>query len=404
MEDNSSWAYSSECACPGVSLQSGSGKILGNTDFHSGVSNRGYKQRIALLQSATTSYARTTTTREPIAVNGLGYIEDVSTPRRWYPFTVKGSINNMLPDSSSIPYSSLVNKAQSTSLGKFYNNANGSVAGLVFAGELGETVKMLTHPGRSMVELTTKFYKSLRSARRTARPSTRDFGRALNDLYLEWTFGISPLIGDIRDTAKVLHKLSSETRVEHDRGRSTEEEVSLSPVFTNGAGAGNFTFNYQYQTVAKVKVDIGGGRAITAQSVSDVLSTDFGFNLHSVPRALYDLIPFSFCVDYVTNLGDLVSAVSGTSQKHFYSYQSTKIECKHKIISFGGRFSAPGYPVRQGYATIGGEARTVRFTRAPVSASGIIQGLALSFSLPSIKQGFNLASLVAARTAFVHSR
>lgn len=146
------------------------------------------------------------------------------------------------------------------------------------------------------------------------------FGSQAADAVLGYNLGWKPFLSDID---KILHKIPSLENEERRSSRSTRSSVD------------KYSNTYEKSTAYGVNV----GRLETEIEVlvrCSVLWRDkfevsehFGLRLDDVPESIYELIPLSFLVDYVVNVGDYLGALRAKAYADIVAY-STVIHVKAK--------------------------------------------------------------------------
>jgi len=195
-----------------------------------------------------------------------------------------------------------------------------SFQGGTFLGELREAIHMIRHPANSMINNLHKFIKDARTPARWAVVRSRQRGltgkravaaanKYLGDLWLEYSFGWKPTMMDLDGAAKALAEANyykaNRFVVSHS---VTKDIMPTSPSVSSITLAGSAAFN-----MSKVSKQFTSARGVIGLEVkasrSPGLSTqNFGLNLGSFIPTVWELIPYSFLIDYFTNIGDVLSA------------------------------------------------------------------------------------------------
>jgi hypothetical protein len=138
--------------------------------------------------------------------------------------------------------------------------------------------------------------------------SKRAKAKALSDSWLELSFGWLPLFSDIEDAVKALN----EPRTQYARvfGASRHSEVQANNSLSWGVGIGKGAGQYQEITSYDVKY-YGEIRARETPQGSKLM--DFGLHRREFLPTLWEVIPWSWLVDYFTNVGSIVNALSYAS-------------------------------------------------------------------------------------------
>jgi hypothetical protein len=207
--------------------------------------------------------------------------------------------------------SDLLSKANNqalTYLNKSIIKARRSIPGLVALGELGETLRMIRRPAESLFRGLHDYLGTVkkRAGQRALPLKTKN--HVVADTWLEYSFGWAPLISDIKGAAEGLAKRSSYMA-----------EVSA----VSGYGqATNTTFYGNYGDIVQSHLSLKRRNIVNRQvaevryhgvvsnNPADWVSGDntFGFTPQEFVPAVWELIPYSFLVDYFSNIGNIIEA------------------------------------------------------------------------------------------------
>jgi hypothetical protein len=226
-------------------------------------------------------------------------------PRR---FEAYGSlIYCQIPPAPSFAYAAADNLARQ----KFYQDASKAIRsfqGLTFAGELRETLKMLRHPAKGLRRGLDDYLKSVQ--KRTRRAKRSSVKKIVADSWLEHVFGWSPLINDVRSAGQALNdrlnRFSSDyTRVSgsatdeasyENRGQDTEGPYWR--VFWDTLTREKITVRYYGEVKREAPYKTRSDMRLLGVSWEDLIPT------------AWELIPYSFLIDYFTNIGDVLEGWS----------------------------------------------------------------------------------------------
>lgn len=182
-----------------------------------------------------------------------------------------------------------------------------------FAGELRETLGMLRRPLRSLDRRLGSYLsavgKRTKGIRGNAAQQRRRRSSVVADTWLEYSFGWMPLLGDINDATKALVAMQSVRpqyeRVQYSVKKNKEREryVSGPPSIVNLLGT---SFNIVEDESLIVKLY----GAVSVDSTSDGKRELFGLTFDDFIPTVWELIPYSFLIDYFANVGGLVDALS----------------------------------------------------------------------------------------------
>lgn len=164
------------------------------------------------------------------------------------------------------------------------------------------------------------FYNGKPPRRNRSGWSLPDYTRKTNistsNLYLEWHFGLSPLIKDVQDAAKVLTDPIPNTAVQ-----GSAEEVFQHVVRTEYGGASAGTY-YQDRWETRVRHRQGCQYAITNPNLA--MASQLG--VLNPAALLWEIVPFSFVADWFVNVGDWLQGFSDfAGMKLDYAYSTSHI-------------------------------------------------------------------------------
>lgn len=185
---------------------------------------------------------------------------------------------------------------------------NTQFQGLVFLGELKESLRMLRRPAKALFDSARSDY--LDALLRVKRRRGKDWTKAIAGTYLEWVFGVQPLISDLRSAADAIDYLMHFDDTRHVIVATGEHQVSTSSRFSPGS-AWFLSFSGHTVTFNKEKVKLRGlyqDLKEGPQALSDMgqFQRRLGFELGALVPAAWELLPWSFLWDYFVNIGDVL--------------------------------------------------------------------------------------------------
>lgn len=196
----------------------------------------------------------------------------------------------------------------------------------------------------------------------------RDY-RDIGGEYLNYQFGWAPIVSDLK---KVAHAVTESERIlsqlERDSGRNVRRRYKFPPVFNTAQTVGtgrpypalNSVYYYGDQTLTQLhqfeqKRWFSGcftyhfeRSGKSRDKMSDAAkSARVLLGLELTPSTVWNLSPWSWLADWVTNAGDVLSNVSRFSQdglvmRYGYLMEHT-IQTRSLTYSGGGYFTASGY-------------------------------------------------------------
>lgn len=219
----------------------------------------------------------------------------------------------------------------------------GEVLGYVTLLEGGDTIKMIRNVFLRLFKAVLDVYKSAKKLNVVATMDT------LSDIWLEARYGWRPLIGELGS----LHELMTHVRkdgVKSAYGTSEVRELPTSPIeiatvdILTKQGQ-TFTYKVSFKP-GKAFSKVGYNFLNTDSSRNDDWLALLGLDLESLPRTVWDLIPFSFVVDMFLNVGSILQVQNSSEQvSSFNHYKSHFTEGNILLECVAISTEVPGRPI-----------------------------------------------------------
>lgn len=301
------------------------------TSAKSGVKNPKFKSQIAQPLEAGTPYTSSGGTIKQIGtyesvVAGKVWMINPPPPSWRYGFYEKCTGTFLeLPvwgweDASS---------AESIALENFLADASEKVApfkGLTFFGELRDTLKMLRSPASALRDGFNSYLRRCHSRTRRARdrPSV---DKIISDTWLEYVYGWKPLVADIKSAADAYRQHLARPQYIRVFGKGHTKSVirrdaSLSTIGTYRTVLPVVYDDYEAECTYKgaIQLPITGGVDSAASRVMKLS----GFGWEEFLPTAWELLPYSFVVDYFTNISEILGSAHGLTAQYVWKSKATK--------------------------------------------------------------------------------
>nr|URG15510.1 MAG: maturation protein [Leviviridae sp.] len=307
------------------------------------------------------------------------------------------------PDSS---YGEEKLRADNIARGKFVSKAleaQRQIMSGAFLGELRQTIHQIRRPAEGIqnflsahVQRVDKFRKKPKSRGRKTNMS--DVHKAIGDSWLEAQFGIIPLIHDIDGAANGLAQLTTYRAPSKGVGGSGKSTSNSTSVVAYDQVKFNCIYDVRVERSSETVVRLHGAVALQNgldPTLSSPAAEALGFKFRDFIPTVWELFPYSFFIDYFTNVGDIVDAFSFDHSSVMWAERGMLIQNLKKVRLDNIRFVEHGAGwIYESKVASSGVSKLSKFykERVPYNASFLPS---FQFSAPSIKQGLNIASLVA---------
>lgn len=326
-----------------------------STNFRTGVSNPLWRWQILNHMNAGTSMQARHVRRKPINMSAEEWkVSRYTGSKRLYKSSYARSyLPLVLYFSGTQPSETIANNQALSRLDQKIRSAQSALQGGVIAGEAAETWRMLRHPLKGLTGGLWDYLGKLRKRRsrhRNRRRRREINKRTLADTWLESSFGWSPFINDLNEILRLQHsKVHSDYQVVSAQSKQTEKSIyaeSWSP------SVPTFPY-YTYKLILDKEVSVRYTTELAARAPSAFRY--FGFGFADFAPTLWELLPWSFLIDYFTNLGDIVSAASNGSISTTWTMKTVRYTARITAVPLGLQLdpSTSTWKYDTGYCTPG---------------------------------------------------
>lgn len=283
--------------------------------------------------------------------------------------------------SGSLPFGSVNNNLVQQALAKAYAKTKDAEFNAVVAmGELKETLELLRNPMRSLVKALSRAPGPY--------PGHRRLIDGMSGSWLTWWYGIKPLISDLDSAIKYITKIPQKPGLGLRRVRATvnnESSVSTS----TATGVQSFSFTADHVTTTRHKVTAVVYYTVNINGVKPFEGPRaLGMALDQLPANLWELVPFSFVVDWLYGVGAWLSNMTPSTQVQYVGNSvSSKISVTLRVSPGNPKYCTPPMDLTEFSPSIF-TAKTdtlVRVVNQPVPALPVFHGaLSLKNTITSL--------------------
>lgn len=330
----------------------------------------------------------------------LGYF---SSPN--YPIvnTYAGYTNVSEPQNPYDPTDQGLTTARSLASGKFYMKASQALTkfqGGVWLGELDDLLRMLRNPAAGIFGLLENYVNRSNKIRRNIRIPRKTARQAIAESWLETAFGWRQLHNDIVDAANAYTAFLGKPKVEYIHA-SAESDYDF-----GGWKVDSHAFNYiwykgyrwdrQHHKViyrGVIKHSTFGGALGNALDL-------VGLNVPQWVPTLWNLLPYSFVIDYFVNINEILTAATFPRSAIAWAQETV---VSHRNVSVISSLDQATTRAKATWFTItyldGGTSqfsyRTKKVTRSAIAAPPVPQLVINDGLSDNVTRQFNVLALIA---------
>lgn len=283
------------------------------------------------------------------------------------------------------------------------------VQGLAFAGELGKSIAMVLRPAKTLRSKATTLLSRLSKIRKRATGTAPSTVRALADTWLETVFGWRPLIGDIQDGATAVARAACREYLARQQFRAYGRDISQvlcteGSIVTGGVGLGDNMYYRMNRYVTSSSECILYGvwsaklqDASRTASFASELARLSAVNWADVPSQVWELVPWSFLVDYFSNIGDVIESSVNIEGGPAWVEEVTILETFDTRIFSVDHQALKAYLSGTYLASFGADTLTEQSYKS-LSRHGFLGDFTISkiaLQIPDGMQWLNIAALIA---------
>lgn len=205
--------------------------------------------------------------------------------------------------------------ADNAARAKFYKRLREirtQISGPTFLGELRESLHMIRRPADALRSSAKDYLDSLRKRKRA---SPKHWAKAISGTWLEHSFGWVPLLNDIKDGYAAYNRLGEKQRekvISVSFKDFADKTSTLPPADFSQRAVPYGTICFRCSNVKlleNVQVRYKGKIRARAETTAWSNAELFGFTPGEFLPTAWELLPWSFLIDYFTNIGDILSSV-----------------------------------------------------------------------------------------------
>lgn len=377
-----------------------------------GERNTNYKEKIARGEQATTVYSLEASKMELVGGYASRGFNDPSNGTTWV--DEFWGVNEVIsPNPAHLSVSAYHADAAALSLTykKVLREQQQLNSPAVIA-EFLDVLRMFGRPYRAVTDLVNRHVNRLALASRGLSGSTsfrkQQWLSIAANVWAETAFGLQPLISDTKKAAIALARYNLEQeRLSRPRAK----------VVGRGGNENSTTYTSRKQcpsvsmwTVSNIKTETQASAQYVVGLKSDILAEFgsnerlmqlLGFNPSNWIPALWEAVPYSWLVDYFSNVGAILESAATSQAGIVWVSKTAKtrtVQTYTNVFDLSRTGVVASYSAKWNAVTHGGYATVTRtsMTRTPMQSLGIIP-LVIEHPFEDVKKMLNLAAVALSR-------
>ncbi len=181
----------------------------------------------------------------------------------------------------------------------------------VVVGEIRETLRMIRSPAKALRRGLSSFMRDAKKVSRKKFKTKKQRQHAFSETWLEHQFGWAPLVSDIMDANTQLQRIgeANYSNIKRVKGTAYTPEKLIVSAPVSGSLA-NCTLSYTREEVCYGSARYIAGVRVKVKEPLTINPQVLGFIPSTIVPTVWELVPWSFLIDYFTNIGQVLSAWS----------------------------------------------------------------------------------------------
>lgn len=185
-----------------------------------------------------------------------------------------------------------------------------------FVGELKETIHGLKHPLQGIRGLLSSYLTGLGRKRGRAPSNRKKRRKFLAEQWLEVSFGLSPLLSDAASAAQAVSRLANSFIPSEHVSSTNSGDVLVGQGEVTQDSHGFLNWRHSSRIIDRTRVRVYG--AVRLENSGGKTSDVVGIRTDLFLPTVWELIPYSWLVDYFTNIGQGVEAACFNTSRLIY--------------------------------------------------------------------------------------
>lgn len=263
-----------------------------------------------------------------------------------FPFAIRSvlvaggmNINSALPagNPATISYVNADAKALAR-FGQRMRELHSVIQGGVVIGELGQTLRMIRNPAQGLRRLVDEWgvkARRIRGQRVTPLPfRIKKVQENLADAWLETQFGWKPFLNDVADGMQTLHRYNLGRAAIDVRPIRASAKTEIATPSTVGEVLSLAVWKNAEILYERASVKYRGAIRVEARNPHEMTAELLGFDPGSWLPTAWELTPYSFLIDYFTNVGEVIEGWSTLGTRLAWCNRTVRLEYEKTVVSW----------------------------------------------------------------------
>lgn len=175
----------------------------------------------------------------------------------------------------------------------------GDAQGLESLAQYKQAIELLKNPTKNILRIVSTASKRRKSTKDAVR-ATKSVLKDASGEYLKYRYGIKPMVSDIQAIIKSL----CDSRLSNLHTSRSNAKITKTVAVNVDVLAVDAKITFLISTTHEVLV-----RCMSLDRYKSSMVSDLGLGLDQIPVTAWNLVPFSFVVDWFANIGDFINSL-----------------------------------------------------------------------------------------------
>jgi len=198
-----------------------------------------------------------------------------------------------------------------------------------YVAEFSKTVSMLRRPFSNTYKLLSKIHKAKKRLLKNKTLTAKNLASAASGAWLEHRYGWKPIMldaGHVIDSLYDHYFVPEHGRLRVARGQSKVSANDTADYSSNLPHDASFHVDFERSLAETLRADAGVLYRVSGRNTLQQAQAYLGVRTRDIPATMWELTPFSFVVDWFSNVGLMLQALTPNPEVKILGHWSTIVK------------------------------------------------------------------------------